>query len=99
MSLAFTMAGDAERAERQAMEVIWAPPERWSLSEKADAATKAMSGGMTWRKAMETVWQFSPQEIEEMERDRAAEMIAAEGAALLGQVMNGRGSSGEPPTV
>lgn len=96
MSIAFLMLGDAVRADRPSMEVIWAPPERWSLASKADAAAKAIAGGMTWRKAMESIWGFSPQEIEEMEQDRAAEALAAEGAALLGQVMNGSGPSGEP---
>lgn len=95
MSTAFLMAGDAERAQRPAMEVIWAPPERWTLAQKADAAQKAIAGGMTWRKTMELIWGLSPQEIEEMEQDRAAEALAAEGAAFLGQVMNGSGPSGE----
>lgn len=100
MSYAFLMAGDEVRARRPGMEVIWAPPERWSLAEKADAAGKAMAGGMTWRKTMETVWGFTPQEIAEMEQDRAAEALRDAGAAMVGQVMNGGSDAvGEPPTV
>ena len=79
MSLAFQIEGDEKRAQLLDMEPIWAPAERFSLQEKADAASKAKN--LTWRKEMETIWQFSPQEIDQMEVDRAAEQLQA--ATLL----------------
>lgn len=95
MALAMSADGDTP-VDRSVMEVIWAPPERRSLSEKADAASKALAGGMTWRATMQDVWGLSPAEIDEMERERAAEALAAEGAALVGRVMNGSSPSGQP---
>lgn len=93
MSLAFRYAGDETRANREAMEVIWAPPGLHSLAEKADAAAKALASGMTWRKVMEDIWQLTPPEIEEMEAERRAEALMAQGAALLDQVVNGGASA------
>lgn len=73
MSLAFTFAGDTVRASRPDMEIIWAPPETFSLSEKADAAAKAAKAGMPWRSVMTDIWGFSPQKVERMEAERAAD--------------------------
>lgn len=70
MSTAFTFANDAERASRADMEVIWADPERHSLAEQADAATKAFTGGLPWRAVMERIWQMTPQEIDRLETER-----------------------------
>jgi hypothetical protein len=75
MSLAFRFAGDTERADQAGMEVMWASPERYSLAERADAASKAIAGGMTWRTVMSTIWQLSPQEIERMEAERMADAL------------------------
>lgn len=80
MSLAFHMEGDKERASLLDMEPIWAPAERFTLAEKSDADSKSQD--LTWRKKMETIWQFTPQEIDEMESDRAEEQLNA--ALLLG---------------
>lgn len=73
MSLAFHMEGDSERENLLDLEPIWAPAERFTLSEKADAASK--STALTWRAQMSEVWQFSPQQIDEMEIDRKAEQV------------------------
>lgn len=75
MSIAFDHAGDAARASRGDMETIWASPERFSLAERYDAATKAQAAGVPWRSTMQTVLQFSPQEIERMEEERAADAL------------------------
>lgn len=71
MSLAFRFAGDDARASRGDMETLWAPPERFSLAERYDAASKASSAGVPWRTVMVDVLQFSPQQVERMETDRA----------------------------
>jgi hypothetical protein len=83
MSLAFAFAGDVERASRADMEVIWGDPQQYTLSEKADAASKAQAGGLSWRATMERVWQLSPQEIDRMESERMADQLAAGLAAPL----------------
>lgn len=77
MSMAFLMAGDTVRANRADMEVLWAPPERFTLAERYDAASKAAGAGVPWRTVMETVLQFGPQEIERMEAERAADALLA----------------------
>jgi hypothetical protein len=75
MSLAFLFAGDIERASRADMEVLWAPPERYSLAERYDAASKAQAAGVPWRTVMTDVLQFSPQQVERMEAERATDAL------------------------
>lgn len=84
MSLAFIIAGDTARASRRDMQVRWAPPERYTLAERADAATKVQSAGVPWRQTMETVLQFSPPDIARMEAERAGDQLVADGAAAAG---------------
>lgn len=80
MALAFRFAGDAVRAKRGDMEVIWSSPERFSLAERYDAATKAQAAGVPWREVMLNVLQFSPQIVDRMESERANDILL--GAAL-----------------
>lgn len=77
MSLAFRMAGDEERAKRADLEVVWAPPERFSLAERYDAASKAIAAGVPWRTVMTDVLQFSPQQVDRMESERATDALLA----------------------
>lgn len=84
MALAFLFAGDAQRAALGDMEVIWDAPERFSLAERYDAATKAQAAGVPWHTTMEQVLQFSPQEIERMATERAADALL--NAPLPGEV-------------
>ncbi len=58
---------------RQDMEILWAPPERFSLAERYDAASKAQAAGVPWRSVMADVLQFSPQQIDRMELERGAD--------------------------
>lgn len=81
MSLAFTFAGDAERASRRDMQCLFASPERFSLAERFDAATKAQAAGVPWRQVMSDVLQYSPQDIARMEAERASDALLA--ASLL----------------
>ena len=73
MSIAFRFAGDEVRASRSDMEVIWASPERRSLAERADAASKAQD--LPWRTRMSDIWQFSPQQIDRMEAERITDAL------------------------
>ncbi len=77
MSLAFLFAGDTVRASRGDMECLWASPERFSLAERYDAASKAQAAGVPWRAVMQTVLQFSPQEIDRMEAERVTDALMA----------------------
>jgi hypothetical protein len=88
MSLAFEFAGDTDRAARGDMEVIWAPPERFSLSERYDAASKAQAAGVPWRTVMTDVLQFSPQQVDRMEVERSAD-------AMLSAEINGDAAAGD----
>jgi hypothetical protein len=98
MSLAFRFAGDAERANRSAMEIIWTSPERQSLAMKADAGAKALAGGLPLRKVRQEVWNFTPTEIEEMEAQDVADALRAQGAELVGQVVrDGTDATGVEP--
>lgn len=75
MSLAFLFAGDAQRASRRDLEILWASPERFSLAERYDAAAKAIAAGVPWRAVMTDVLQFSPQQVDRMEADRSADLL------------------------
>lgn len=75
MSYAFLMAGDTTRANRVDMEVLWSPPERYTLAERYDAAIKAVTAGVPWQTVMSKVLQFSPQEIQRMIAERAADAL------------------------
>lgn len=86
MSIAFEIEGDHRRAELLDLEPIWAPAERYTLQEKADAASK--SKDLTWRAQMSEVWQFSPQQIDAMEADRTAEQLIASALGGTGGIGN-----------
>lgn len=81
MSLAFRFAGDPERANRADMEVLWTPPDRFSLAERYDAASKAQAAGVPWRSVMADVLQFSPQQIARMEAERATDLLLTQSLA------------------
>lgn len=86
MSTAFLSAGDTVRANRSDMQVIWTPPERYSLTEKYNAAALAQSAGVPWRTIMLTILQYSPQEVERMEQERATDALLAPPPSVLNAV-------------
>jgi hypothetical protein len=57
------------------MEVLWAPPERFSLAERYDAASKAQAAGVPWHTVMTDILQFSPQQVERMAGERSADAL------------------------
>ena len=75
MSLAFLLKGDETRGNRADMEVLWASPERHSLAERYDAAVKAQAAGVPWRTVMTDILQFSPQQVDRMEAERATDAL------------------------
>jgi hypothetical protein len=74
MSLAFRFAGDAERANILDLETLWRPPERLTLSERADAASKAQND-YPWRSRMTELWGESPEAVARMEAERVADAL------------------------
>ena len=75
MALAFAYAGDAQRASRGDMEVIWAPTVRYSLEQKADAVAKYHAAGISLETIARDVLQKSPQEIARMRGELAAQSL------------------------
>jgi hypothetical protein len=74
MSLAFRFAGDMERANILDLETLWRPPERLTLSERADAASKAQQD-YPWRSRMSEIWGETPEAIARMEAERVADAL------------------------
>lgn len=64
-------------ADAMAITPVWAPPERFSLAERFDAAVKAGPAGVPWRTVMTDVLQFTPEQVDRMEAERAADMMLA----------------------
>jgi hypothetical protein len=69
----FKWIGDNERANLLDLEPIWKPAERYSLAERADANSKLQD--VPFRMRMATVMQYTPEEIAEMEIERAGETL------------------------
>lgn len=65
MTLAFASEGNLLASSRPDMEVIWAPPESFSLAERFDAASKAVAVGVPWAERMRLLG-YSPQEIDRL---------------------------------
>lgn len=79
MSQAFMFSGDRSRARAVDLRTQWAPPERFSLNERADASSKATD--IPWRTRMAEIWGFRPDEIARMESERVADAMLAQALA------------------
>lgn len=75
MALAFRFSGRPAPVDA---EVLWQPPERFSLAEKYDAAAKAAGAGLPWEAVMSDVLQFSPQQLERLRTLRATDLLLAD---------------------
>jgi hypothetical protein len=96
MRLAFRVLGDYARAEAYDAETVWRDPESRSVSELADAAVKKGSAGVPWRQRMEGL-QYSPQEIDRMEVDRASDaLLAPQPIATVSPLPTGQPATGAP---
>lgn len=73
-SYAFLFAGDEKRSDKAGIEIEWYPTERYSLAEKYDAASKAVSANEPEESIWSGVLQKNPEQIEQM---RAARMDQA----------------------
>lgn len=77
MSLSFQYLGDTVRADRLSIETLWRPVERFSLSERYDAAVKAKAAGVPWRAIMTDILGFTPEQVARMETERADDILLA----------------------
>lgn len=77
MATAFRWMNDKERADLNALNVLWKPPERLSLAERADASVKAKADDVPWRTRMTKIWGFSPDEVDRMAAERASDAVLA----------------------
>lgn len=73
MSMCFRWLGDAERADLQNLRVMWADPDMPSAAERAQVASQATD--VPWRTKMTKLWGFSPDEVDRMEAERAADRL------------------------
>jgi hypothetical protein len=78
VALIAAIAGDIPQADDPwKVQIRWAPAERYSLPEKADAAQKAKAAGMPFASIMREVWQADPADIARMETERAQDATLA----------------------
>ena len=83
LALAFRFTDDAARARRDQLGIIWAPVERRSLAERADAASKA-GNDMDVQTRLIEIWQLDPQRAREVAAQLKSEQESATAAAALG---------------
>lgn len=62
-------------------QIIWVPPQRYSLSERAAAAAQAKD--VPWRTKMIKIWEFEPDEVDRMESERAEDMLLEARTTLM----------------
>jgi hypothetical protein len=74
MSLAFLFEGDDERADVTQIEPIWGPVERFSLQQKADAASKAEKS-LPVEAIQRDIWQYAPAEIPNLRTMRGRDIM------------------------
>jgi hypothetical protein len=77
---------------------LWAPAERFSLSQRYDAAQKAVQAGVPWRTRMLSILQFSPAEVARMEVERMQEQLLAGVTADADSGAGGSGRQGGDPS-
>ena len=77
MSLALLFAGETERASRGDMEIIWASPERYTLAERASAASQ-LKDIVPDTTIARDVLQYTPQEISRMNAERLAQVLVSD---------------------
>lgn len=75
VSNGFRYLEDEDRSDPTQLSIIWAPAERFSLTQKADAAVKAKAADMPWRWRATHIWQIPPDEVNRLAGDRASDAI------------------------
>lgn len=74
--LSFLAMGDKQKAAMISAETIWRNPERLSIAQLADAATKKKEAGVPWEQNMADLG-YSPQQIARMQAMRTFDELMA----------------------
>lgn len=73
LSIAFRFAGDDERANLSQLKSLFRDPQRYSLQERADAATKATDLPLDER--LVSIWGKSPADLPGLRAQRSADLL------------------------
>lgn len=98
MSLGFREMDDDERADMASLTTLWAPVDRLSLSEKADAATKAQND-IPRRSRLIKIWGFTPDEADQMMSEWEEEQVLSAQLAQMFAATNPLPASQRPLRV
>jgi hypothetical protein len=91
MSIAFRMMGETQRADVVSIRTLWQPAERFSLQERASAASQARAGGLPTRRIRRDIWQYPPEDMAALDREEADDLRReAERQVLLGDANAGQ---------
>lgn len=69
------LADHEDRANVDDIRIGWAPAVRYSLTEKSQAATAGKASEVPWRTRMREFWQFTPEQIAQMESERMMDAV------------------------
>jgi hypothetical protein len=83
MSAAYRWLGEDERSKPGSISVIWAPPQRSSLSERANALAQAATGGVPFRTRMIEYGEHDPADVDRMETERQDDAVFAQQLAFM----------------
>lgn len=71
IAMAFLFQGDTERADVRQIQTIYGPVERFSITERASAAS-SLKGTLPWEAIMTDVLQYEPADVQERLRSQRA---------------------------
>ena len=71
----FKMAGRGDIADPDTIRMGWASPERYGLSERAQAAFSAAQAGVPWRTIMRDIMGYGPEQVDRMMSERMEDML------------------------
>jgi hypothetical protein len=80
--LLFRMAGDDRRAEPGAVEIIWAPVQRYSLSERANAIAQT-KGVIPRYQQLTEIWGMDPAQADRAMSELTDDLVFAQQMALV----------------
>ena len=78
MAQSFAYLGDQERAQAWRIKTLWAPVERYSITDKGSAGTQWKSAGMPFEQTAIEVFQVDPADLPALSAQRSAELLFQE---------------------
>lgn len=98
VALGFALEGDDTRSDLAQVNIDWAPAERFSLAERADAAVKAKGADVPWYTRGAEIWQFTPDQLERQQTERSDDALQLAMAAPA-PAATPAGQADAPPAV